>query len=180
MRWLKFVARIAIAIVAVWAVALVGFFFYGARSMCGNEILAEYPSPDGALKAVVFERDCGTTTDFSTQVSVMKREAALENSKGNVFIVDSDRGRAPSGSGGGPEAKLLWTGNRSIQIDHHVNARVSVARGWSSSDILFLSATGGLTVRAIAGRVFGEPRRGWMIWINCLRFASPHSRVAKP
>ena len=128
MRWLKFVARIAIAIVAVWAVALVGFFFYGARSMCGNEILAEYPSPDGELKAVVFERDCGTTTDFSTQVSVMKREAALENSKGNVFIEDSDRGRAPSGSGGGPEAKLLWTGNRSIQIDHHVNVRVSVAR----------------------------------------------------
>jgi hypothetical protein len=30
------------------------------------------------------------------------------------------------------------------------------------------------------GRVFVEPRRGLMIRINCLRSATPHSRVAQP
>jgi hypothetical protein len=39
---------------------------------------------------------------------------------------------------------------------------------------------GGLTVRAIAGRVFVEPRRGSMIGINCLRFTLAQPRVAQP
>jgi hypothetical protein len=58
----------------------------------------------------------------------MRREAVLGNAGGNVFVEDSDHGRAPSGSGGGPEAKVVWTGSRAMRIDHHVKARVFVAR----------------------------------------------------
>jgi hypothetical protein len=36
------------------------------------------------------------------------------------------------------------------------------------------------SVRAIAGRVFGEPRRGLMIWINQLRLKTTKPRVAQP
>jgi hypothetical protein len=35
-------------------------------------------------------------------------------------------------------------------------------------------------VRAMAGRVFNESRREWMIWIDCLRLTSAHSRAAQP
>lgn len=61
---------------------------------CGNDIFGEYPSPNGKLKAVVFERDCGATTPFSTQVSLIERDQKLENVPGNAFI-GSDDGRAP-------------------------------------------------------------------------------------
>ena len=62
--------------------------------MCGNDVYREYPSPNGKLKAVVFERDCGATTPFSTQVSVIESDQKLENVPGNAFI-GSDDGRAP-------------------------------------------------------------------------------------
>lgn len=123
----KVVAWIAIPVVAVGVAAWVGVSSLSSESLCGNEKLAEFPSPDGEFKAVVFKRDCGATTGFSTQVSVMRREAALGNASGNVFVEDTDHGRAPSGRGGGPEAKVVWIGNRALRIDHHVKARVFVA-----------------------------------------------------
>jgi hypothetical protein len=127
-RWRKVVAWIAIPVVAVGVVAWVGVSSFSSDKLCGNDKLAELPSPDGAFKAVVFERDCGATSGFSTQVSVLRREAVLGNTGGNVFVEDSDHGRAPTGSGGGPEAKVVWIGNREMRIDHHVKARVFVAR----------------------------------------------------
>jgi len=45
------------------------------------------PAAEGALReAVVFERNCGATTDFSTQVSVLPCGARLRNQPGNAFI----------------------------------------------------------------------------------------------
>ena len=38
---------------------------------CGNEVVARYPSPDGALDAVVFDRNCGATTSLSRQVDIV-------------------------------------------------------------------------------------------------------------
>ena len=37
---------------------------------CGNDLVKEVPSPNGKMKAVVFQRDCGATTGFSTQISL--------------------------------------------------------------------------------------------------------------
>jgi hypothetical protein len=49
------------------------------------------------------------------------------------------------------------------------------------ADASYALGTSGLTtVRAIAGRVFGEPMRKSMIWINQLRWMPAHSRVAQP
>lgn len=67
--------------------------FYGS-DMCGNDAYEEFPSPNGKLKAVLFERDCGATTPFSTQVSIIENNQKLENAPGNAFI-GSDDGRAP-------------------------------------------------------------------------------------
>lgn len=38
------------------------------------------------MKAIVFERDCGGTTRFSTQISVISEASDLPNQVGNVFI----------------------------------------------------------------------------------------------
>jgi hypothetical protein len=41
------------------------------EDLCGNDPISETPSPNGQMKVVVFQRDCGATTGFSTQVSVL-------------------------------------------------------------------------------------------------------------
>jgi len=60
--------------------------------LCGNRILSEMPAPGGTKRAVVFERDCGATTDFSTQVSILSASEAAPREAGNVFIAEGDHG----------------------------------------------------------------------------------------
>jgi hypothetical protein len=96
-------------------------------SSCANELLAEAVSPDGTLKAVVFQRDCGATTGFSTQVSVFAVSAGIGNSAGNVFTSDTNHGIAPSGPGGGPLVKVNWRSPSVLVVSHSAAARVFVA-----------------------------------------------------
>jgi hypothetical protein len=50
-------------------------------------VAGELTSPDNELLAVVFERSCGTSTGFSTQVSVLENNSSLEYEPGNVAII---------------------------------------------------------------------------------------------
>ena len=106
-------------------VAVGGYYLLG--SMCANEVLAESPSPDGTFKAIVYERDCGATSDFSTQISVLRSWRSLSNSSGNAFVSDSNHGAAPSGPGGGPEVRLEWASPTDLIVSRHRLARVFLA-----------------------------------------------------
>jgi|CXWL01.1.fsa_nt_gi hypothetical protein len=53
---------------------------------CGNEVKQSLMSPSGKLSAVVFSRDCGATTGFSTQVSIIPTGHSLPNKSGNTFV----------------------------------------------------------------------------------------------
>ena len=122
-RWLS----IGLWIVGITSLVIAGvgsLFYFGLDGMCANEQLFDLPSPDGALKAVVFQRDCGATTDFSTQVSIVGASRSLPNRGGNLFVADTDHGRAPSGIGGGPEVRVAWRSSHSLQIARHRDARV--------------------------------------------------------
>jgi len=68
---------------------------------CGNQVLAETPSPGGRFKAVVLQHDGGATTGFSTQVSLIPSGDKVVTRSGNAFVADTNRGEAPSGPGGG-------------------------------------------------------------------------------
>ena len=57
---------------------------------CGNDVLADVPSPSGERRAVVFQRDCGATTGFSVQVSILRRGKSLPNEAGNTFTADAN------------------------------------------------------------------------------------------
>jgi len=54
--------------------------------LCANTITQRASSPGGSYDAVVFTRDCGATTDYSTQVSLIRRGDHLRDQGGNVFI----------------------------------------------------------------------------------------------
>ncbi|GAA4861143.1 hypothetical protein GCM10023332_11470 [Luteimonas vadosa] len=59
---------------------------------CVNEISQTATSPSGTLKAIVFHRNCGATTGFNTQVSIISVSGSLPDSAGNALIID---GSAP-------------------------------------------------------------------------------------
>ncbi len=72
----------------VSAVALVLFLIYPTAPLTQNTLHQVIPSPDLAQKAVVFERNAGATTGFSTQVSLLPFESVLPDEPGNVLGMD--------------------------------------------------------------------------------------------
>ena len=122
-RTLK-VAVLVVGSAAGIALGGVGLLAYWVRDMCANSIVAEYGSPDGTAKVVVFERDCGATTGFSTQASLLAPNTQVTSGGGNLFVADTDHGRAPSGPQGGPEVRVRWDSSEAIVIGHDHRARV--------------------------------------------------------
>jgi len=90
---------------------------------CGNELVSRIDAPGGAYNAVMFQRDCGATTGFTTQVSILRPGEALAG-KGNVFIADDDHGAAIVGHWDGPWADILWLGPDHLRIRYAVKTRV--------------------------------------------------------
>lgn len=77
----------------------------GAVEMCANEPITTDVSPNGALKAVLFRRDCGATTSNSTHVSIIPASRQLPNEPGNVFV-----------RSGQPSVAVCWIGDRHLSI----------------------------------------------------------------
>lgn len=108
--------------------AVVGVVLYFGVSLllagdCGNEPISEIQSPDKSLKVIIFQRDCGATTGFSTQVSILPATRSLPNESGNALVADTDHGKAPSGPGGGPEVFAEWKSSRELVLRLHPSAR---------------------------------------------------------
>jgi hypothetical protein len=59
--------------------------------LCVNDQVVEVFSPNGKLKAVVFRRNCGATTDYSTHVSIVPKKSDLPNDPGNIFTGNHER-----------------------------------------------------------------------------------------
>lgn len=73
-RALRIVIGVGGSLAAICVVAFVAMIWASGigRDMCGDTILSELPSPDGRLRAVVFDRSCGAVSHgSSTQVSVL-------------------------------------------------------------------------------------------------------------
>jgi hypothetical protein len=117
-------AAITIAGMLASVLIAVSYFTSALPVACGNKPLAEAVSPDGTRKLVVFERDCGGTTGFSTQASVLAPHATLANEAGNIFAADTGHGAAPAGAGGGPELRVAWTSPNHLRLQHHESARL--------------------------------------------------------
>ena len=171
----------------------VAAFIHAADTMCGSEILHSVASPDGKNKAVIFQRDCGATTDFSTQVSLLPSSSTLGNEAGNAFIADTNHGAAPSGEGGGPTLGVRWLSPSSIMISHHPSARIfrapddvagirvrhesttvlsrpaAAAAGYAADELsrrALLRLTVGFGMAGVVGRLEGRCRSG-LVFIAC-------------
>lgn len=78
-------SRVASVARALAVTAIIGLG--GCADPCGNEVVASVASPSGAMRAVVFTRDCGATTGFSTQLSIVPAGDAAPAGAGNALIL---------------------------------------------------------------------------------------------
>jgi hypothetical protein len=85
--------------------------FSNSCSLCGNEIQSEVVSPDGKMKAVIFERDCGATTSATTQISILGAHDGLPNEVGNAFVLDDEPKFL--------KLKAVWTSPRKLEFFYH-------------------------------------------------------------
>ena len=95
---------------------------------CTNETVASLKSPDGKHRAILFMRECGATTDYSTQVSVIGSWSRVD-SIGNVFIADAYDRDAKRGSWGGPWAEIGWASPKQLVVTYDARSRVFTRNG---------------------------------------------------
>jgi hypothetical protein len=72
---------------------------------CGDEVMSNIHSPDGALTATALIRDCGATTDFSTVVKVHRKGAWIRDHNEIVFVA---KGRH--------DLEMKWNGPAALTI----------------------------------------------------------------
>ncbi len=73
--------------------------------LCANAQVSEDVSPDRRYKAVTFRRDCGATTNYSVQVSIVPADKPLPNEAGNVFVASGE-----------PLVLVRWVAERHLSI----------------------------------------------------------------
>jgi hypothetical protein len=107
-----------IALILMWT--CIHSLFEG---MCGNQIVTEQLSPDKKYKLVVFVRDCGATTGYSTQISILSSDKKLmDDQTGNVLRLSDDYHGNYLNNYGGAEARVEWVAVKKILIYFDINA----------------------------------------------------------
>ncbi len=104
----------------------------GAFDPCANEIVTRRPSPAGSREAVVFERDCGATTTWSTEVAVIRggatfleRGTILWSTKGGNALAILDRASRPGISGA--TVSPIWVDDTHLTLEYNAGAVVHFA-----------------------------------------------------
>jgi len=123
----RFSPRDVLTVVLALALAVAGAVWLLQRAiqpLCGSILIAEFPAPSKPLKASLYVSDCGATTDVSTQVSILDSAERTLPVPGNALVVDTDHGRAPRGSRGGPEVRIAWAADTVLVITYDRRARV--------------------------------------------------------
>ena len=88
--------------------------------LCSDETVKVVRSPRGDHQARLFMRECGATTDFTTQVSI---DPWFWQVIGNAFVADAYSG-GKRGAWGGPWADLEWIGPDHLMVTYDKKARV--------------------------------------------------------
>jgi hypothetical protein len=111
--------------------------------MCVNTDVRRVASPDRRREAVIFTRDCGATTGWGTNVSVVRPGAGRPRGPGNVFRAEWHRGAQPDSARGGPPVLVEWRAPAQLWIAYddrvevfmrrptvgHINVEYVAARG---------------------------------------------------
>lgn len=95
----------------------------GCSDFCANSVVSETTAPGGLHKAVLFQRDCGASTGFSTQISILDPEDEPSGG-GNAFRADDDHGKASNGHWGGSWAEVRWLAPDHLVVRYAAKSRI--------------------------------------------------------
>ena len=95
----------------------------GCSDACQNTVASRSLSPDGNHAAVLFQRDCGATTGFSTQISILDADGKPSGG-GNAFVADDDHGAARVGNWEGSWAEMKWLSTERLLIRYAAKSRL--------------------------------------------------------
>ena len=95
----------------------------GCSDACQNTVVDQKRAPDDRHFVVMFQRDCGATTGFSTQLSVLE-DGEQPTGSGNAFRADDDHGAARAGGWGGPWAETRWLAADHLLVRYAAKSRI--------------------------------------------------------
>jgi len=82
-------------------------------------------SPDSSKKAVLYQFDCGATTPFTSNVSILDANAPLTSSAKRVFTA---HGGSQRGTWQGPLASVKWTSDVALEVTYIADATVTTQK----------------------------------------------------
>jgi hypothetical protein len=107
-------------VVPVLRIAFAVGFCISCTPACENQVLQKVMAPDQGKVAVLFQRECGATTGFNWQVSIMRpRETPGEI--GNAFV--GDLGNSGTAIPNSP-IRLQWRSPDELIILHDRHLRI--------------------------------------------------------
>jgi len=95
----------------------------GCSGTCENSVAAKATSPDSKHDAVIFQRDCGATTGYSTQISILDN-GSVPTGSGNIFRADDNHGVAAVGDWQGPWADIKWVAPDRLIVRYASKSRI--------------------------------------------------------
>ena len=104
-------------------VILLALSWRALDGMCGSTEITRLPAPDGRHDAVLFEHNCGATTDFATHASVLPAGAPLGDAPGNAFAAEAGETDARAAWGGLP-IDIAWEPDGVLVIRYDPGANV--------------------------------------------------------
>ncbi|SNS78614.1 hypothetical protein SAMN05421770_102322 [Granulicella rosea] len=122
--------------------SVVVFFAYefSDRQMCGSHGFQAFNSPEGKLRAVLYDYDCGATTDFSTRLAVVKQSSKFDpfdvSERELVMIADSNHGAAGVDSNGILPIAVEWTDSQHLSVRLPEGARTFVHKQNAGSVVI--------------------------------------------
>lgn len=93
---------------------------------CANQVIGEFPAPDGRLVAVLFVRGCGDPPRFGTQIALLKPGRPPSNVPGNLFLSEGHLGLL--GSDAEPVIAVRWTAPDRLLVRHAADVSVITAK----------------------------------------------------
>lgn len=97
LRLLWILAAIAVVgLVLIYArMEYLGSIYFSDALGCETKVHSELLSPSGDFKAIVFEKECGATTNFNTQVSLLPLNEKFDSEQYPPVLIVDGRIRLP-------------------------------------------------------------------------------------
>lgn len=106
-----------------FTLALLSMMAQACGAPCTNQIVESATSPGNQLRAVVFQRDCGSGTPKQTHVSVIPARSSDPDGEGNALVLEPARPDSVAARGD-LRITLEWLERDRLRVSYRPDVRV--------------------------------------------------------